>query len=135
MIETITSDNLTIAIIIRSAYKPNGIEFFTPPEFSQQLGYINRPKGYFIPPHSHRLNDSKGFLTQEVLHVRSGQIKMELFNTKNEFVKETIISTGDTILLAQGGHSLEMLEECDLIEIKQGPYFSDDDKVNFIPVK
>ena len=40
MIEKIIHKNIIIAIIIRNDYKKDGIEFFTPNNFSQQLGYM-----------------------------------------------------------------------------------------------
>ncbi len=48
MIENIVCNATLMAIIIRAGFKQNGITFFTPGEFSQQLGYMNRPKGYVI---------------------------------------------------------------------------------------
>lgn len=41
------------------------------------------------------------------------------------------MSRGDVILLAAGGHGFEMLEDAEMIEIKQGPYCDDVDKVRF----
>jgi Uma2 family endonuclease len=38
---------------------------------------------------------------------------------------------GDTILLVTGGHGFEVLEEVEMIEVKQGPYVSDRDKTRF----
>ncbi len=134
MIEKITHNDLILAIIIRGNFKKKGIEFFTPKHFSQQLGYMCRPKGHVVEPHSHRLVERKVSLTQEVLFVKSGKIKIELFDSDQTFVEECIVTTGDTILLATGGHGLEMLEDSELIEIKQGPYVNDDDKVRFTTV-
>ena len=37
----------------------------------------------------------------------------------------------DIILLAFGGHGFECLEEVEMIEIKQGPYLGEQDKVRF----
>lgn len=34
-----------LAIIVRSNYHKEGIEFFTPNDFPQQLAYMNRPAG------------------------------------------------------------------------------------------
>ena len=48
MKEKIELDGKIIAIIIRSNFTKNGIEFFTPNDFSQQLGYMKREKGYQI---------------------------------------------------------------------------------------
>jgi hypothetical protein len=33
-----------------------------------------------------------------------------------------VLNSGDTILLASGGHGFEMLEDTEMLEIKQGPY-------------
>lgn len=44
MLERIESGARLIAIIIRSDYSKDGIEFFTPNDFSQQLAYMNRPE-------------------------------------------------------------------------------------------
>ncbi len=134
MIEKIAHKGLILAIIIRSDFKKDGIEFFTPKHFSQQLGYMCRPKGHVIEPHSHRIIERKVSLTQEVLFVKSGKVRIELFDAEQVLIEECIITAGDTILLATGGHGLEMLEETELIEIKQGPYVSDDDKVRFTSV-
>jgi len=133
MIEQVLYNDAIIAIIIRGEYRKDGVEFFTPHTFSQQLGYMCRPKGYFIEPHTHRIVERKVSHTQEVLHVKSGKIKISLFDNNQVFIKEVIFFKGDTVLLATGGHSVEMLEDSELIEIKQGPYLNDDDKVRFSP--
>jgi hypothetical protein len=135
MVEEIRNKDTVFAIIIRSYYKRDGIEFFTPNQFSQQLAYMNRPKGYSVDAHSHRKVERKVTLTQEVLHMRSGKVKITIFDNNHDFLKECIVETGDTILLANGGHALEMLEDSELIEIKQGPYGGDDDKVRFTVAK
>jgi hypothetical protein len=41
---------------------------------------------------------------------------------------------GDVILLAHGGHGFFMIEESEIIEVKQGPYAGEEDKVRFDPV-
>ena len=53
MLEVIESDGLQLAFVIRSTYSSQGINFFTPNTYSQQLGYMNRPTVYVIPPHVH----------------------------------------------------------------------------------
>ena len=39
------------------------------------------------------------------------------------------------MLLAYGGHGFEMLEDSEMIEVKQGPYAGEMDKIRFNPVK
>jgi hypothetical protein len=50
MIDQTTHNHEILAIILSNRYSAQGIKFFTPDEFSQQLAYVNRPKGYEIEP-------------------------------------------------------------------------------------
>lgn len=133
MVEKIENSGAVLAIIIRNNYHKEGISFFTPNDFSQQLGYMNRPKGYIIEPHVHKLSERKVMLTQEVLYIKSGKVKVDFYNNDQEYIENVVLTKGDVILLAAGGHGFEMLEQTEMIEIKQGPYNSDEDKVRFSP--
>lgn len=135
MVERITYREKLLSVIIRSNYHKDGIEFFTPGDFSQQVGYMNRPKGYIIDPHVHNLVTRHVDLTQEVLYVKSGKVRVDFYSEEKEYLESRILTKGDVILLAHGGHGFEMLEQTELIEVKQGPYCGDQDKVRFDPVK
>ncbi|MNJ97627.1 hypothetical protein D3C87_153800 [compost metagenome] len=128
MIENISYENHQLAIIIRANYKKEGIQFFTPPNYSQQLGYMNRSKGYVIPPHKHRKVERTVLQTQEVLFIKSGKVKIDFYSPAKMYFKSTILEKGDVILLADGGHGFEMMEDTEMIEVKQGPYSEKDDK-------
>ncbi|HNM33983.1 MAG: hypothetical protein IT237_00965 [Bacteroidia bacterium] len=131
MLEKIIQNNLTLSIIIRKDYQKQGIEFFTNDEDSQQLGYMNRPKDYVIPPHRHNLVKRDVHLTQEVLFIKSGKVRVDFFDNQQLYIKSTILYPGDVILLSDGGHGFKMLEESEMIEVKQGPYCGEQDKVRF----
>jgi hypothetical protein len=122
-----------IALVIGSRFKMNGVEFFTPANFSQQLGYMCHHKGIIIPPHIHNRVDREVQLTQEVLFVRKGLVKVDLFDKKQKFLTSVTLESGDVILLASGGHGFTMLEPTEMIEVKQGPYLGDRDKTLFSP--
>lgn len=92
---------------------------------------MNRPKGYVIDPHVHNLVERKVTLPQEVLYVKSGKVRVDFYNDDRLYLESRIIETGDVILLAAAGHGFEMMENSELIEIKQGPYCGDEDKVRF----
>jgi len=130
-IETVTIDDQVAAIIVRSEFRPEGIQFVTPDDFSQQLGYMTRPSGYQIQPHIHLQVERQATLTQEVLYVRRGRVRVDFYRDDETYVDSREISTGDVILLSRCGHGFEMLEESELIEVKQGPYL--DDKRRFTP--
>lgn len=134
MLEVVKKDELTLAVIIKASYRSDGIEFFTPNDFSQQLGYMNRPKGYNIPPHRHNLVERKVTLTQEVLYIKSGRVRVDFYTDDQNYLESRILEKGDVILLAAGGHGFEMLETSEMIEVKQGPYVGEEDKVRFSSV-
>lgn len=131
MLEKIEFNNTLYAIIISTTYTSYGIEFFTPSDFSQQLGYMNRERGYVIPPHRHNLLERRVKLTQEVLFIKKGKVRADFYNDRQEYLESRILYTGDIILLAAGGHGFEMLEPTEIIEVKQGPYYGEEDKIRF----
>ena len=134
MLEQITHNDQILAIIIKANYQKEGISFFTPDTFSQQLGYMNRPVDYVIPPHVHNVVERKVELTQEVLYVKHGKVRVDFYDDNRSYLESRIITTGDVILLAHGGHGFKMLEQTEMIEIKQGPFCGEMDKVRFEPV-
>lgn len=131
VVDRVVHENTLLAIIIRSGYRKDGIEFFTPNDFSQQLAYMNRPLGYKIEPHIHNKVQREVFYTQEVLFIKKGKVKVDFYDNERNPVKTIIVQTGDVILLASGGHGFEMLEETEMIEVKQGPFAGDADKTRF----
>jgi hypothetical protein len=131
MIEKIDFGNITLAVILRADYRADGIQFFTPNEFSQQLGYMNRPKGYVIPPHVHNPVTREVQYTKEVLFIRSGKVRVDFYDEEQNYLESRILQQGDIVLLAYGGHGFEMLEPTEMIEVKQGPYAGDADKTRF----
>lgn len=131
MTEQIIYNGQILGIIIRAEFKKEGIAFFTPDDFSQQLGYMNRPEGYIIAPHVHNIVERKVDLTQEVLIIRSGKVRVDFYDADKQYVESRIIYAGDIILLAHGGHGFKMLEPSEIVEVKQGPYCGELDKVRF----
>lgn len=131
MLENVTCDEVDLAIIIRRNYHSEGISFFTPDEYSQQLAYMNRPKGYIIQPHVHNSVLRQVSYTKEVLLIKSGKVRVDFYSESKDYLESRILYPGDVILLAFGGHGFEMLEASEMIEIKQGPYAGELDKTRF----
>ena len=134
MIETITHNGQTLAILLRTSYQAEGIQFFTPDDFSQQLAYMNRPQGYVIAPHVHNPVLREVQYTKEVLFIKSGRVRVDFYDDGQQYLESRILEAGDVILLAFGGHGFEMLEASEIIEVKQGPYAGEADKTRFSPV-
>ena len=131
MIKHIIHNKIELAIIIRHSFNKDGIEFFTSEDSSQQIGYMNRPEGYIIQPHVHTPIPREVQFTKEVLFIKSGRVRVDFYSDNQEYLESTILNQGDVILLAYGGHGFEMLEPTEMIEVKQGPYIGENDKVRF----
>lgn len=131
MIQKIYHKDVLLSIIIRAGFGKNGIEFFTPDDFSQQLAYMKRPKDYVIPPHVHNVVKREIQFTKEVLIIKKGKVRVDFYDDDKNYLESSMVGTGDVILLAFGGHGFEMMEESEIIEVKQGPYVGELDKVRF----
>lgn len=134
MIEQITHDGCTLALLLRSSYQAEGIQFFTPDDFSQQLAYMCRPQGYVITPHLHNAVQREVQFTTEVLFIKSGKVRVDFYDDDQTYLESRILMSGDVILLAFGGHGFEMIEASEIIEVKQGPFAGEKDKTRFASV-
>lgn len=123
-----------LGIIIKSDFKKEGLEFFTPEDYSQQLAYMNRPKGYVITSHIHNPVVRKIRFTKEVLFMKTGKVRVDFYDDKRRYVESKILNAGDVVLLGFGGHGLEFIEDTEIIEVKQGPYIKEKQAIRFNPV-
>lgn len=131
MIPTIEHNGQILAMILPADFRADGIKFFTPDDFSQQLAYMKRPPGYVIQPHVHNPVVREVEYTKEVLFIRSGRVRIDFYDDDQNYLESRVVRAGDVVLLARGGHGFEMLEESEMIEVKQGPYAGDKDKTRF----
>lgn len=130
-IEQVVSKDEILAVIVRKEYAQSGVRFFTPGEFSQQLGYMQHPAGKIIQPHVHKAVQREVRYTQEVLFIRKGVVRVDFYSRTQNYIESKILRAGDVILLASAGHGFEVLEDVEMFEVKQGPYAEDEDKVRF----
>jgi hypothetical protein len=114
LIDTVRHGTTELAVIIRAGYVRPGITFLTPNDYSQQLGYMNRPAGYRIAAHIHNAVPRAVVFTREVLFVKSGRMRADFYTDERAY--------------------FEMLEDTEVIEVKQGPYAGDGDKTMLEPV-
>ena len=134
MIKQIKDGGELLAIIIPNEFKSSGIKFFTPDNYSQQLAYMNHPAGKGIEPHIHNQVTREVHNTQEVLFIKKGKLRVDFYDSERRYLESWILSSGDVILLVSGGHGFQVLEEVEMIEVKQGPYMGESDKTRFAGV-
>lgn len=111
-----------LAIIIRKGILPPGVHFISPLSAPLQVGTIIKKKGEHIRPHVHNEPVKTVRETQEVLVMESGKMKIFIYAPSGKQIYEGIVTTGDKIFLAAGGHGFEVLEDTVIFEVKQGPY-------------
>lgn len=131
MIERIEYGGECLALIVRASFQEPGIHFFTPGHLSQQLGYMRHPTGRLIEPHVHNPVPREVQYTQEVLFIRRGRLRVDFYAPDRVYLESRELGPGDVVLLSTGGHGFEVLDEVEMIEVKQGPYCGDADKTRF----
>jgi len=133
LLEIIKHNDIILSIIVRSTYDSKGINFFTPGEFSQQLAFMKHSEGHVIQPHIHNPVLREVQFTKEVLFIRLGKVRVDFYDDNQEYIDSRTLNSGDVVLLAFGGHGFEILEDSEIIEVKQGPYVGEEDKTRFTP--
>ncbi len=134
MIDTIQHNGQLLALILSHRFQEPGIHFFTPDDLSQQLAYMRHPVGKVIPPHVHNPVAREVSFTQEVLFIKRGRLRVDFYDPAQQYLESRILAAGDVILLATGGHGFEVLEEIEMVEVKQGPYAGEADKTRFVGI-
>ena len=130
-LELVKKKHKLLAIIIRNEYLSEGVDFITPTEFSQQIAYMHHPTGKVIDAHIHNLVHRDVILTQEVLFIKKGKLRVDFYDDYEDYLESRMLNAGDVILLGSGGHGFNVVEEVEMIEVKQGPYSGDADKKRF----
>ncbi len=92
---------------------------------------LHHLRGHKIQAHVHKPVPREVKYTQETLFVKKSLMKINFYNEQKEYLTTRTLETGDVILLVSGGHDFEMLEDTDMIEVKQGPYAGVEDKERF----
>ena len=123
--------SMQIALVIKNNYSNEGINFFTDNNSPLQIGYMSHSKNTIIKAHVHNIVERKVVGTPEVLIIKKGKLRLDLYSQEKEYLESTIIEAGDIVFLPYGGHGLKCLEDTEMIEVKQGPYLGIDDKVRF----
>lgn len=112
-----------LAIIIRKDYVyPKGVNFITDPNEVIQVGTIRTNLPSKVKPHKHRHCSRTTHRTQEVLFIKRGLVLLDLYSSSSKFYKQVWLQEGDTAVLLNGGHGLTLEGQCDILEVKNGPY-------------
>ena len=131
---TITDGDLVLGVIISRDFSSENTSFITPEDSPQQLALMAYSQNDEISPHIHNLIPRTVQHTQEVLIIVEGKLRVDFYSLNKSYVKSHIVSTGDVLLLYQGGHGFFFVEDTRMIEVKNGPYLGEIDRTKFPPV-
>jgi hypothetical protein len=115
---------LVLARHIPASVAWNGnLQFFSPKGDYQQVGTWGYEQGKILLAHTHNRVSREVLWTQEVLYIRTGRIRAEIYDTTDQKVAELEAGAGDILVLLRGGHGYYILENgTQVLEIKNGPY-------------
>ena len=132
MIKKIIYKKKILALIVnQNKFKKKGVNFISPNNFTKQVGIINFKKNHFIKPHTHLRHLRKIYRTSEVLLIQKGKLRVDFYNDKKKYLFSKVVKKNDIIILHEGTHGFKVLENCRMIEVKQGPFVQTLDKVRF----
>ncbi len=104
-----------------------GLSFFSQDSEFIQVGVWGYGKGKELKAHIHNEVTREILWTQEVLFIRQGHIKANIFDTQAQKIAELEACAGDILILLRGGHGYDVLEDnTQVLEIKNGPYVGPD---------
>ena len=132
MIEKVVHKKKLFALIVRGKFrKKAGINFFTENNATQQFGYMKHKKAYVIKPHKHNQRLTKILMTTEIIILFKGILRVDFYDNKKIYLFSKKIFGEDIIMLLNGGHGFKVLNDVEMLEVKQGPYKLSKDKVKF----
>ncbi len=128
--EEIRDGDKLLAIVWRDGDWRPGLQFATPDDLFIQAGCWHYPAGKVLAAHRHKHNERIVTKTQEVTYIKSGSMKINLYNDAKELVREVVLQAGDFAVMVSGGHGYEILEDdTQVLEVKNGPFIDvDSDK-------
>lgn len=123
-------NGILMATVIPSGYSKPGITFITDDESSMQVALMQHPAGHKIKPHFHNALPRNINYTCETLIIRKGILEVSLYSGTKK-TDTFSVGAGDILTLYSGGHGFKIIEDTDMVEVKQGPYMGEADKTRF----
>lgn len=104
-----------------------GLGFFSQDKEYIQVGVWGYSAGKELKAHIHNEVVREVNWTQEVIFVRQGRVRANIFDTREKLVAQLEAGAGDILIMLRGGHGYDVLEEgTQVLEVKNGPYLGPD---------
>ncbi|MDP6703953.1 MAG: hypothetical protein QF775_00530 [archaeon] len=94
-----------------------------------QVVTLKHPKEAYLVAHTHTPQERTTAKLQECLIVKKGRIKIDLYGPNKVMFREIELSEGEMFILQNGGYGIHMLEDSEVIEVKNGPFIEDKEMI------
>lgn len=109
----------------RLRFIPKGSTPITEGAEPLQVVTLNHPKGAYLKAHMHAPRKRETATLQECLIVKKGRVKLDLYGVDKNFFKYIYLSAGEMFLLMNGGIGIHVINDAEMIEVKNGPFKED----------
>ena len=100
-----------------------GLKFFSSDQEFVQVGTWSYPRGKELLAHAHNSVPREVRWTQEVLYVRKGSLRADIYDSRKNRLAQWVAEEGDIVVLLGGGHGYNILADgTEVLEVKNGPY-------------
>ena len=66
--------------------------------------------------------------------ILKGVIRVDFYDLRQKYLFSKIIKKGQIIFLLHGAHGFKVIKDVQMIEVKQGPFQKNMDKIRFLPI-
>lgn len=94
----------------------------TDPKEFVQVVTLKHARGTTLPAHYHRPRIRRTAKLQECLIVRKGKVRLDLYSTAGKLVRKLFLSSGQAYVSLNGGVGLTVIDNAEIIEVKNGPF-------------
>jgi len=123
MIEVKDNDIVLARYIPADTAWEGGLSFYSEDEDYIQVGTWGYDSPKELLAHTHNEVHRDVAWTQEVIFIKNGSIRAEIYDLSNNKVTDIVCKTGDIIILLRGAHGYHILEDgTQVLEVKNGPY-------------
>ncbi|MDP2947203.1 MAG: hypothetical protein Q8N88_03740 [Nanoarchaeota archaeon] len=121
--EEIKDKKKVLVLILRNGEFPSGLNFYTKDKDFVQVATWKYDKSKKTSAHLHKIAKRVAKRTQEVVYIKKGKVRLNIYNKTGQKIKKIVLKQGDIAVIFEGGHSFEILEnKTQALEIKNGPY-------------
>ncbi len=125
MVQEIKKDNHLYALIIDHEGVEDGTHPLTNPAWGLQALMMKREAGHEFDKHTHEILERSSRVLQEVVVVTKGALKMTLCDRDGNDIGEYNVSVGQAFFVVDGGVGIEVLDDAEFFEFKNGPHTDD----------